>query len=210
MVRRFITLAACLLACSACTSEDRSDVVTEPRIVPSFSDINAGGGLDLDIKIGTPQSLTVECNKDSMGDVNTVVNQDELTISVEDNAKPTHLVVHIVVPAINSLDVAGATNTNLEGVASKTFSLTTAGSSKVLAQGEADDVQMELSGSSDVQAGDLKSKNCSLTISGSGQADVYASKSVSATISGSGSVKIHGKPAKVDKHISGSGSVETL
>lgn len=190
MVRRLFVFAACVLACSACTSEDRSDVVTEPRSVPSFSNITAGGGLDLDIKIGSPQSLTVECNKDSMGDVNTVVNQDELTISVEDNAKPTHLVVHVVVSALDSLDVAGATNTNVEGIASKSFSLTTAGSSKVLAQGEADDLQMELSGS--------------------GLADVYASQSVNATISGSGTVKIHGKPPKVNQHISGSGTVETL
>lgn len=210
MLRRLFTIAACVLACSACTAEDRSDVVTEQRLVPSFSNITAGGGLNLDIKIGIPQALTIECNKDSLADVNTVVNQDELTISVEDNAKSTHLVLHVVVPQLDSLEVAGATNTNVDGIVSKSFTLTTGGSSKVIAQGETDDLKMELSGSSDVQAGEFKSKKCSLTITGSGQADIYASQSVNATITGSGAVKIHGKPAKVDQHISGSGSVETL
>lgn len=210
-MRRILIATACLLACSACTSaDDHSDVVTEQRTLTNFSSVTAGGAMQVDIKVGSPQSVTIECNKDSMSDVNTVVNQDELTIDVEDDAKPTHMAVHIVTPSLNSLELAGATEAVVSGVNSKAFSLTTAGSTKVKVDGAADDLQMELSGSSDVQAADLKSKTCELTISGSGKADIYASQAVDATIAGSGSLKVHGNPAKLDQHITGSGSIEKI
>ncbi|MBX9876894.1 MAG: DUF2807 domain-containing protein [Candidatus Obscuribacterales bacterium] len=210
MVLRLLTVAACVLACTACSSEDRSDVVTEQRKLPDFSKITAGGALEMDIKVGSPQSVTIECNKDSMADVDSVVNDNELTISVEDDAKPTHLSVHIVVPKLESLELNGSTNAVVAGVSSKSFELDTAGSSKVKAQGEVDDLDMELSGSSNVELTELKSKNCDITISGSGNANIFANQSVDANISGAGSIKIHGNPAKVNQQISGSGTIQKL
>jgi len=210
VLRRALTLTACVLLCSACTSEDKSAVVTDPRNLADFSKITAGGAMDVDIKIGSPQSVVIECNKDSLADIDTEVNDGELIVSIEDNARPTHLAAHIVVPKLDSLEVAGSTETVVAGVHSKAFSLTTAGSAKVEAQGEVDDLQIELSGSSDLNAGKLKSKTCSITISGSGNADVYASQSLDANIAGSGIVKVHGNPPKLNQQIEGSGSIEKL
>ena len=210
MLRRLLTISACVLACSACTAEDKSAVVTDPRNLADFYKITAGGAMSVDIKVGSPQSIVVECNKDSVPDIDTEVNDGELIISVEDNAKPTHLAVHIVVPKLESVDVAGSTETIVCGVNSKSFSLTTAGSAKVQAQGEVDDLDLELSGSSDLKASELKSKKCSITISGSGNADVYASQSLDANIAGSCTVKVHGNPAKVNQQIEGSGTIEKL
>lgn len=210
MVRRLLTLAACILACSACTSDDRSTVTTELRTVPNFSKVSAGGALEMDIKIGSPQSLTIECNKDSMPDIDTVVNEDELSISVEDDAKPTHLAVHIVVPNLDSLELAGSTKAIVVGVKAKSFELDTAGSSKVKIQGAADALDIELSGSSKAELAELQTKTCSIQISGSGDADIYASQSVDASINGAGSIKVHGNPPKVNQQIAGSGTIEKL
>ncbi|MCP4296793.1 MAG: DUF2807 domain-containing protein [Proteobacteria bacterium] len=80
------------------------------------------------------------------------------------------------------------------------------GSGDISYQGIATRHILKISGSGDVQSKNLKTRNTDVSISGSGDVDLYADNNLDVRISGSGDVVYMGD-AEVSAKISGSGSV---
>ena len=85
---------------------------------------------------------------------------------------------------------------------------TGSGSGNVKLSGRAKDFDCKVSGSGDVNCGNLQSENTSITISGSGNAHVFASVHLIAKTSGSGDIYYLGNPPSPEIHTSGSGTVQ--
>ena len=69
---------------------------------------------------------------------------------------------------------------------------------------------MRISGSGDIEALDMKTKRCDISISGSGDAEVWATDEIKASISGSRDIKYKGDAPKVHARASGSGDVRPI
>ena len=83
------------------------------------------------------------------------------------------------------------------------------GSATATVSGRADSLALEVSGSGSIDTTKLEAKDVRVTVSGSGNADVYAQDLLVANISGSGDVRYAGKP-RIRKTVSGAGSIEQL
>jgi hypothetical protein len=84
-----------------------------------------------------------------------------------------------------------------------------AGSGNVRLSGSGNASDIDISGSGDVHAYELPVKTCSVTISGSGNAEVNATDHLDVAISGSGDVFYKGTPT-VSVSTSGSGSIQNV
>ncbi|MNL52363.1 hypothetical protein D3C87_1755280 [compost metagenome] len=84
------------------------------------------------------------------------------------------------------------------------------GSGDIKLKGSSDSVVIKLSGSGDIEAANLKSKNANITVSGSGDVKVNCNESLTARVSGSGDIKYTGSPEKRDVKVSGSGSISKV
>jgi hypothetical protein len=66
----------------------------------------------------------------------------------------------------------------------------------------------DLTGASNLRAGDLSAENVELSVTGAGKADVTASNLLRAVITGAGKVSYGGNPKSVERKITGAGKIE--
>ena len=81
------------------------------------------------------------------------------------------------------------------------------GSGEIHLEGKTLTANYEVTGSGTIEAFKMKGNQVKVSISGSGDCELWAVDHLNASISGSGDVLYVGKPL-VEKHISGSGEVE--
>ena len=92
-------------------------------------------------------------------------------------------------------------------IETSSLSSSISGSGNTILSGSAKEYDVQVSGSGDVKAFELKADDVSASISGSAKIKVHANTSVTARISGSGDVRYIGSATKIDSKVSGSGSV---
>ncbi|MEQ9440755.1 MAG: head GIN domain-containing protein [Cyclobacteriaceae bacterium] len=203
------------------------NVITEGRVVSSFSKIEVEGSTNVFISQGDEQIVEIEADDNIVPIITTKVQGDELEISTSRNYRTSNPVnVYITVPVISAinidgsgdvygenafggdqleLEVAGSGNMDLELYYTQ-LTVEGNGSGDFQLFGEVDDQEVRLSGSGNYQARDLSSENCDIRISGSGDAAVSASDFLKAEIRGSGNILYYGNP-QVESSVSGSGDV---
>lgn len=82
-----------------------------------------------------------------------------------------------------------------------------AGTGKMDLSGETKDLKIMIDGQGDFNSKQLKAENVSVSINGTGDADVFASANLDVQISGSGDVSYLGSP-QIKQNIAGAGKVE--
>ncbi|WP_024467478.1 head GIN domain-containing protein [Treponema pedis] len=107
------------------------------------------------------------------------------------------------------LKASGSTNVIADVIANN-ITLNTSGISDTYLKGTAEKIIVSVSGSGTLKATELKAKDISCTISGSGNIEIYAETSLKATTSGSATVRYAGNPQKVTLNSSGSAKIEKL
>lgn len=117
--------------------------------------------------------------------------------------------VHIVLPGItfHSFHVSGSGIMTLHGLRQQTVEASISGSGDMHADGHVDDAEIHVSGSGNADFGHVAGNTARVHVSGSGNADIAPSQDADIRISGSGDVTVHGNPAHMRQHVSGSGDV---
>jgi hypothetical protein len=67
---------------------------------------------------------------------------------------------------------------------------------------------ISLNGVGKLEAFDLESETCTVTVSGMGGVEVNVKENLNARVNGVGSIRYQGNPSKVDDRISGLGTIE--
>jgi hypothetical protein len=207
----------------------------ETRNVKDFTKVSFGVAGDLFIKIGPEFRLTIEGDKRTLDEIETVVSGDRLTIKKEnwrfsfnDNNRVT---INLTLPRLEGVGVSGSGKAQImDKIDADHLSLSVSGSGKLItAELNADDLNCGISGSGDiildsggsVDNGDISISgsggfsgegveidHLNVSISGSGNCRCRAGDSLDAHISGSGNVTYAGNP-KVNARVSGSGHVRS-
>ncbi len=115
--------------------------------------------------------------------------------------------VTVVAPAVTKFEVEGSGELHIHRFDQPSFSVSIDGSGRVEAQGKTQTIAMENSGSGYAELGDLKGRDATIDVSGSGGGAVFATGKVKIDISGSGDVELRTAPKSVDSDVSGSGEV---
>lgn len=169
------------------------DLVTETRDLTGFDSIEVGSALDLDLRVHPEADFEVIVTFDDniIEDVVTRVNGDTLVLDLDGSfnleGDPDRK-ISVVMPALEAIDASGAADVSASGTTSA-YSVDASGASQLdLRQLEATDIEIDVSGASDV--------------------DVFATGTVSGSASGASEVQVHGSPVSVLIDSSGVSSVD--
>ncbi len=226
---------ATLFLLTSCEDEflrGRGDVVSRNRPVGTFNEISAGGEFEIFLTQGPAKDLLLEGQENVLSDLSTEVRNNKLIIEYDKRhvktSKPVRIYIttpelqEISVSGANSvrgltdfrvndfeLDASGNTNINLTLIGAQSIDTHLSGSADLDLNGDAVYHDIDISGSGNVKAFDLITKEADISVSGSGKCEVTVSDRLNATLSGSGRVRYKGNPT-VSTKISGSGSVSQV
>ena len=116
-------------------------------------------------------------------------------------------VVNITLPVIREVISEGASNIRLNDLMQADFSLASSGSSNIVAQGNVRYLDIDVTGSGEVNASALMADFGNISLCGSGVIAAYIRQSLIARVAGDGDIVIAGNPSQRDTRKEGSGAV---
>jgi hypothetical protein len=182
---------------------------TEQRTVPAFSKVLLEGSLQADITAGGTQLVEISGDDNIVPLIVTEVTGDRLRVAPKKNIAPKlELTARIATPTLSAIAVSGSAKVAVRGLTGDAFAIDTSGSTRVTASGTSKRLEIHVSGSSTIDATQVRAENVTVDVSGSANVDVYATGVLDVRIAGSARVRYAGSPREVHKDISGSGTLE--
>ena len=232
---KILTLAVVILGISACTNAQFREtvrgnrhVVTKERNAESFTGVKVSSGIDVYLKQGNDESITVEADENLHEYIITEVRNGVLNVYTDANIRDAERKrVYVTMKEINSVrttsagDIIGETpiktdnlelsassagNINLE-VTARDIKLDISSSGDITLTGEAETLDSNLSSAGDLNAFDLKVREANISVSSAGNADVNVSEKITARASSAGDINYMGDPKYIDSHSSSAGSI---
>lgn len=201
------------------------------REVRDYSKLTLEAPADVYIIQGSDFSLTIETNPNIEPLVKTVVNNETLTISTEEDINTKKLEIYITVPYIEKLEIAGSGDILCKNeISTKKLELVIEGSGNItmnkivtrellssiggsgdikLVTGKTKEANYKIDGSGNIEADHIDCEDVSAEINGSGNITCYAEDNLKVNINGSGDLKYKGQP-KSKVSINGSGQITSF
>lgn len=216
MRRRTLLALSLLTAVAACDAmgpgvQGSGAQAREDRQVPAFTAVEHDGSSSVDIAVGPAQRVTVEADDNVVPLILTTVSGDTLKISSK-GSYSTKLPIKVTVttPKLTAIASSGSGDLDARDIAGASFTAAMHGSGSVKLLGAVDDLTASLQGSGSLAATGLTAARVTVSLDGSGHAEVHAREQVTASIDGSGSVRYTGGATNVVQRVSGSGKVAPL
>jgi|SRR5580700_8275347 hypothetical protein len=182
-------------------------IVTDQRPVTEFSDIKGDGAFQIEWNSGAP-SLSITTDDNLLRYIETRIEGKTLRLHSHDQLHPTqHIKVLITSPTLTGASMSGAVRLTATKISCPKFYLQTAGAARITLDGKADELLADMSGAAKLIAETLHTKTADISSSGAAKAQVYASEALRVSISGAGKVIYYGHPTRVERHVSGAGSI---
>ncbi len=211
-------MAALMLATLACSALSRATntvigsgkVVTEDRTVGSFTSVDLQGSAEVEVTLGSTQSVSVKADDNILPLIETTVSGGELVIRTRPgmSIEPiSGIHVTVVATALNTATLSGSGKVNVTGMKGSALTVNLPGSGDITVKGTVDRVTVNVLGSGNAVCDELKAHSATVSLMGSGDIRVYADQSLDANLSGSGNIRYSGDPPQVTKNITGSGHI---
>ena len=206
----------------------------ENRTVADFTGIASGGNFNVYVRLGATESLRIEGDEELVKDIETEVVKGLLKIQYTTKKRywdwkssdKKRVNIYITAKTLTNVSVSGSGDMKVEGTIkvpdfkasvsgsgnmvvdaeSVNLQASVSGSGNLNLSGTAQNTELAVSGSGNLSASNFKTKVASVTVSGSGNVNLYVEKSLKAILSGSGNIKYGGDP-EVSKTQSGSGQI---
>jgi len=202
-------LAVLVLAAAGCNHGivGNGHIVTDTRPVGDFSEIEANGGFQIDWRAGSP-SLSINTDENLLSHITTEISDHRLRLHSHGNIWSRHG-IHVAVssPTRSGARLTGAARLVASQLSGNSFAVESTGAAKVTLDGAVDDLITDMTGASKLDADSLRTKTASISSTGASKADVNVSESLRVSITGAGKVTYSGNPPKVEKHVSGAGTI---
>ena len=232
---KILTFAICILGITACVNGQMrktiwgsKKVVTKERKTESFTGIRVSTGIDVYLKQGDVETLSVEADENLHEYIITEVRNGVLNIYTEANIRDAERKrVYVTMKEIKSIkttsagDVIGETpiktdrlelsassagDIKLE-VTAKEIDADLSSSGDMTLSGEADMLKADLSSAGDLNAYELKVREADVSASSAGDADINVTEKITARASSAGDINYKGDPKYIDAHSSSAGGV---
>lgn len=210
-------------------SEPQQSTLTEVRQVNTFHTLTANNSLNVNIIDGPSNFVKVVAPAKFMKIILTTVKNGELTITTDPRYSGQLNAIKIYAGGrdIRNINLMGSGNIETKTVLSATeLSCSISGSGNIFASvrarnfkgivyasgnltvsGSADSADITIKGSGNAELKNLRTRNASAKIAGSGDISLYASDSVKVAITGSGDAEVYGKPKNRQTSKYGSGDI---
>lgn len=232
---RSLTIAVIILVTSSCihgqiwkTVEGHGKVVSRERKTDSFTGVKISSGIDVYIKQGNNETVTVEADENLHEYILTEVRGGILNVYSEYNIRNAERKrVYVTMKEVNTLkttsagDIYGESPINSDrlelsassagniklDVHAKDIDIDISSAGNISLTGETDKLRADLSSAGDLNAYDLRSREADISVSSAGDADVNVSERLTARASSAGDVNYKGDPKYVDSHSSSAGGI---
>lgn len=225
-----ILLTLTLFSCEGRRIKGSGHVTTVTKNVGSYKKISVHSSVDVYVTQGPETALVIEADDNIIPYI--IIEEDggELTIRQKDNTSysTSHPIkVKLTAPNITELNLTSSGSIHLVNTIDNEESITLSvtgsgeikgnihtpevkaditGSGDITVTGETRDIEYDGTGSGDFRAKGLKAENATVSLTGSGDADINASAKLEANTTGSGDVNYYGNP-QVTSSKTGSGDV---
>jgi len=187
------------------------NIRTEVRNTGVFTGVSGSGSNPIKITYGNEFKVEVRGSGNLIPRYKTNIHNGTLNLGYEFvSIKNDDIEVFVTMPEINNASMSGSGRLDINGnfPAQNIFRLTISGSSKTNVNDifNADEINVNISGSGDANLEKILSNKADVKISGSGNVRLSVQNALRARISGSGKIFYTGNPV-IDSETSGSGSV---
>ncbi len=204
-----VFLAACIglpVGCRWVGIRGNGQIKTEERAISAFTEIDAGGAFAIEWQNGPP-ALRITTDENLLPYVKSDVSDNTLRLRTHDQIWPTHgITVVISSPTRAGARIRGAVKLTVKQLTGPKFAFEASGASRVSLDGNVDELLADMTGASDLKAGDLQTKTAEISTTGAGDAEIAVAETLKVAITGAGKVTYSGNPT-IEKHITGAGSV---
>jgi hypothetical protein len=206
----------------------------ETRSVKNFHSIANSGAVEVFVKMGDEESLSIEGSDEDVERIETVVQNGILKIRTKRdfnnwNVALNSVKIYVTAVKLDGLLQSGSGSIDLEGkMTSASADIQLSGSGKIIAAmdtqsakvslsgsgnialaGKVGELNITMAGSGDVNADKLQAENSKIKIAGNGVAYVNVSENIDAKMIGPGAVKYMGSPTITTSNL-GAGSVSKM
>jgi len=221
-------MTACLDGQIRKTVYGNKKVVTSEREAGNFTGLRVSSGVDVFLKQGNNESITVEADENLHEYIITEIKGDVLNVYTDANIRQAERKrVYVTMNKIRSLktssagDLFGETpvkgdfielaassagNMKLE-IYAREISLNISSSGDMTLSGETDVLDADLSSAGDLNAFELQVKEADVSASSAGDADINVTERITARASSAGDINYRGNPKYVNVHSSSAGSI---
>ena len=232
---RIITIVIAILSISACTHGQirktvygDKNVVTKERKAEKFDGIRVSTGIDVYLKQGNNEAISVEADENLHEYILTEVKDDVLHVYTKVNIRAAERKrVYVTMKEVKSIrtssagDVIGETpiktdrlqlsassagDIKLE-VSAEDIKLDISSSGDITLSGEAEMLEADLSSAGDLNAYNLKAREADISVSSAGNADINVTEKITARASSAGDINYKGDPKFVESHASSAGAI---
>ena len=209
--RLFLAAGLAAAACAhAADIEGSGRSATERRDATGIHGVAFSLPGHLEVRQGTPESVTVTADDNVLPYIETVVERGVLEVRTRSHTSVSlrsKVRVTVVAQSVEELDLSGAGRLDARDVDVQKLTLRISGAGDATLAGRARALDTRISGSAHLDAVKLTAQDASVQVSGSASVRLDARKTLDARISGVGNVLYYGDP-KVERRISGMGHVE--
>ena len=219
------------LSCDEVVKErGNGKIESEKRVLEGFDEINLAGNYEVGLKYGGQEQVVIVTDENLLPYIESSVENGVLVIEDRDRIKSDDgIKIFITYKEISRIRSAGASIVKSEDVITgDVFSLTVpgaglvdlkldvqdlevdlAGAGLVKLSGKTNRQQISLKGVGSLEAFDLESNDCEVSVSGVGGAEVNVKENLNAVVRGIGGIKYKGDPKSVQDEISGIGTIKS-
>ncbi len=231
-MKRSILTLVWLIACSVVSFAAYAQN-SETRNLKSFNEVHIGGAFEVVLAKGDNESVKIESSTLDLDKIETEVEGNSLKVRLQkgtyrNTGNITMYITFKELKAIHSsgsssvvcnspiqadefqLHTSGSGNVKLASLTANALDIHNSGSSNVDLAGSAKRQNINISGSSKINAFDLKCEESKVSISGSGDVNISVSQNLEARVSGSGDIRYKGDPNIRDVRVSGSGNIRKV
>ncbi len=175
---------------------------------------SGGDALEIDVpadvtytQAAGPAKLTVTGPKQAVDDVVVAGGHIRFADGFRHHRHGSKLTVVMSAPDVSRFAISGSGRLAINDFKQAKLALDLSGDTEVTAKGQADSIDVDISGSAQADLGQIKAKGAEVDISGAGEVIVAPTEWAKLGISGSGEVTLKSNPPKLETDISGSGSI---
>ncbi|MDO9172178.1 MAG: head GIN domain-containing protein [bacterium] len=173
-----------------------------------WHDLRLDGSMDIEVRIGAEHAAHVTLDDNLFANLVLEVQDGTLVVDWRDECDAgDDTKLALTVPALTALEINGAGDVDVAGLAGGNFGLRVRGAGDVDLAGRVDALDIRVDGAGDVDADALTAKDVEVEIAGAGDVDVTASGSFDGAIRGVGDISYGGDPAQVTTKVSGIGGI---
>jgi hypothetical protein len=233
---KFLLAVTLLISINACcldaqwrkTVRGEGPVVKEDRQASSFDEIKVSTGIDVYLRQGNNQSITVEADENLHEYIRTEINAGVLHVYSDANIREAKMKrVYVTMKEVRSLrttsagDIIGETpvkgdeielgassagDIRLE-VYANDLEINISSSGNIRLSGEAEMLNADLSSAGDLEAYGLVVKEADVSVSSAGDAQINVTDKLVARASSAGDISYQGNPKQVDARSSSAGGI---